>query len=308
MRNFLLVVGLGLGLGLAVAVGLGGCSEEQATRVDLSDRGPAMLPARSEAITYAYLPQYAHSVAHRRHRRLVEHLRAETGLPLRQVFPATFDEHLKMVIRGEIDISFTNPFVYIQMADYGVRAFARVVEDSSGADFRGQLITRVDNTEINAIEDLRGKRWLAVDPISAGGYFFALGLFADHGLQPADFGEVAFAAGSGKQEQVVLAVYSGAYDVGSIREGTLPLLADKVDLSRIRVLAETQPYPGWLYAAGRGLAPEVTAKIAAALLSLDSDNPDQAAILEAAGFKAIIPAADADYDPIRELAVKLALP
>jgi len=287
---------------------LAGCDSEPVIRVDLSKREKVTTPERQEAITYAYLPQYSHTISYQRHRALLQYLREATGLPLQQIFPDTFDEHIAMVERGEIDISFSNPFVYVQLAQSGATAFARIVEPSGEPFFQGQIICRSDNPTINRIADCRGKRWIAVDPGSAGGYLFPLGLFYDNGLTLDDFAEVDFAPGpGGKQEKVVLAVYAGAYDIGTIRKGTLDVVADKVDLSNIRVLAETEPFPGWVYAARKGLDPEIVKSISEAMFSLKRQNAADRDILEAAGMLAIIPAKDADYDSVRRLANTLGL-
>lgn len=207
--------------------------------------------------------------------------------------------------RGDIDISFSNPFTYVSIAKTGARAFARIVEPSGSTNFRGQIIARTDNRLVQNLQDCRGKRWIAVDPLSAGGYLFALGHFMDHGIRLEDFSEVAFAPGpGGKQEKAVLAVYAGKYDIASIREGTLEIVKDKVNREKLRIIATTRDYPGWVYAARKGL-PEATIKtIADALFKLSMDNPEQATILSGAGMSRIIPATDTDYDPIRELIAK----
>ncbi len=292
---------------LAALLLLSGCGDDEPViRVDLSKRAKLVAPLRKEAITYAYLPQYSHTISFKRHRALLEYLRETTGLPLRQIFPDTFDEHIKMVERGEIDVSFSNPFVYIQLARSGATAFARIIEPSGKPDFRGQIICRRDNPTIKTIEDCRNKRWIAVDPGSAGGFLFPLGLFFDHGINIDDFAEVDFALGpGGKQEKVVLAVHAGAYDIGTIRKGALNVVAGKIDLGDILVLAETRPYPGWVYSARKDLDPTVISAIAEAMFALNADNDDQRRILEAAGMRGIIPARDSDYDPVRELAYKL---
>jgi len=286
-----------------------GCSEDEpAFPVNLARRVETSVSVPKRAVTYAYLPQYAHTVSYERHRLLVEYLQKATGLPIRQIFPDTFDEHVKMVERGEIDISFSNPFVYIRMASTGARAFARIIEPSGAPEFYSQIIVRKDNRNIEKIEDCRGKRWLAVDPSSAGGYIYALGEFFDHGIRRADFAEIAFAPGPGaKQEKVVMAVYAGAYDIGSVRDGALALLKDKIDLSHIRILAESKRYPGWVYASRPGLDPGVVDKISRAMFALSMERPDDAVILTTAGMRGLIPAVDADYDPVRELAGKLGL-
>lgn len=285
-----------------------GCGEaEEPFRVDLSEREVVTVPEPEHVITYAYLPQYSHAVSFARHAPLVAYLKRATGLPLLQVYPNTFDEHVKMVERGEIDISFSNPFIYVKLARNGARAFARIVETGGKAGFRGQVLCLKGNEAIQTLADCRGKRWIAVDPSSAGGFLFALGLFADHGISRQDFSEIAFAPGpGGKQEKVVLAVYTGKFDIGSIREGTLDVVGDKVDRDRLRVLAETPFYPGWVFAHRKGLDPGITERIAEAMFMLDAAEGGKK-ILQAAGFEAIIKTADRDYDSIRVLADKLGM-
>ncbi|MBI4794902.1 MAG: phosphate/phosphite/phosphonate ABC transporter substrate-binding protein [Deltaproteobacteria bacterium] len=284
---------------------LTGCGDDEPVKkIDLSKREEITVIKPPAAVTYAYLPQYSHTVSYQRHHLLVEYLSQATGLTIRQVFPDTFDEHMNMVGRGEIDISFSNPFVYVQIAGrYGARAFARIVEGEGEINFRGQVICRADNPQIKTAKDLKGKRLIAVDAYSAGGYLYPWAWLLEQGLRKKDFQEIAFAPGpGGKQEKVVMAVYSGKYDLGLIRERTLGILADKIDLKQIRVLAHSRWYPGWVYAVRRGLDPAVLAKIKDALLALDMKKPDQRRILEKAGFTGILPAADADYEAVRRLA------
>lgn len=293
---------------ICVGLFLGGCGEgEQVKTVDLSDREEVTVYRPENAITYAYLPQYAHTVSYERHHLVVEYLSRTTGLTIRQVFPDTFDEHMHMVGRGLIDLTFSNPFIYVKIADrYGARAFARIVEPQGQENFRGQIIVRTDNPGIRTLADLKGKRLIAVDPTSAGGYLYPWGLILEKGLRKEDFAEITFAPGpGGKQEKVVMAVYSGKYDVGLIREGTLNILADKIDLSQIRILAYSHWYPGWVYAARRGMDPASLEKIKQALLALNIKNPEHKAILEKAGFVAVIPAQDADFNVVRRLAETL---
>ncbi len=286
-----------------------GCGEDETpVVVDLTRQTRQMAKEPGKSLTYAYLPQFSHQASYERHRLLVAYLRDTTDLPIRQVYPDTFDEHEKMVIRGEIDISFSNPFVYVHLARWGAVAFARIIELSGRPDFRSQIIVREDNKAIRTLEDCRGKRWMAVDATSAGGYLFALGHFHDQGIFPDDFSEIAFAPGpGGKQEKVILSVYAGTYDIGSVRDGALELLADRIDLSRIRILAESRSYPGWVNAARADLDPGVVAQIAQAMFALDPENPDHKKILEAARFQAIIASDDEDYDPIRDLVTRLEL-
>lgn len=292
---------------LAVLVGsvAMGCGEDEpAQKIDLDKREEISLANPDQAITYAYLPQYAHTVSYQRHHLVMEYLARVTGLKVRQVYPDTFDQHMDMVGRGLIDITFSNPFIYVKIAEHhGAKAFARIVEAVGRENFRGQIICRADNRSIKTLADLKGKRLIAVDPTSAGGYLYPWSLILEYGLQRKDFAEIAFAPGpGGKQEKVVMAVYSGKYDAGLIREHTLDIMADKIDLKQIRVLAFSKWYPGWVYAARKGLDPGTLDKIKQALLALNWNNPEHRLILERAGFVGVTPAQDRDFDPVRQLA------
>ena len=287
-----------------------GCTQEQpAQKIDLSKREQVILREEENIITYAYLPQYSHTVSYHRHHLLVEYLRKETGLNIKQIFPDTFNKHIKMVGQGRIDISYSNPFIYIKIANrYGARAFSRVVEMNKQKNFRGQIICRADNRSIKNIADCRGKRWIAVDATSAGGYLYPLGHFYNYGFTKSDFSEIAFSPGpGGKQEKVVLAVYAGKFDIGTIREGTLNVVSDKIDINEIRVVANTRWYPGWVYAARKDLKPEILDKVKRAFLKLDYNQKEHRQILEPAEIRGIIPSDDRDFDPVRKLATKLGM-
>ncbi len=153
-----------------------------------------------------------------------------------------------------------------------------------------------------------GKRWIAVDPLSTGGYLLPLGYFIDHGITKDSFACIDFAPGpAGKQEKAVLAVYAGKYDIASIREGALEIVSRQVEPGSIKIIATTPPYPSWVYSARKGLDQNIVDRIAKAMFALSPNDPEELEILETAGMDGIIPTKDADYDPIRRLAQRLDL-
>ncbi|MBS0014053.1 MAG: phosphate/phosphite/phosphonate ABC transporter substrate-binding protein [Desulfobacterales bacterium] len=306
--RFPLPAGILIWVLLAVGCFLFACDQgDGVKKVDLSHRRQIQTPTELDSLTYACLPQYSHRVSFARHHLMVSYIAEKTGLAIRQVFPDTFKEHMQMVRDGKIDISFSNPLVYTRIADhYQARAFARIVEKSKSPTFRGQIICRADNKAIENLQDCKGKRWMAVDPASAAGYLFALDHFIKNGISKSDFQNISFAPGpGGKQETVVQAVYLGQADIGSIREGTLELVKDRVDLPAIRILDQTRAFPSWVYAARKDLETEVVEKIRQALLELNPENADHQKILQKAHFNAVIPAQDADFDDIRRLLEKI---
>ncbi len=271
--------------------------------------GEACVPqTASQKVTYAYLPQYSKAVSLERHQDLIAFIKKETGLDIVQVFPENFDDHMNKVGSGEIDISFSNPFVYIKIAHkYDARAFARIIEKEGKDMFRGEICVLKDSP-LQTLADLKGKRVMAVSRSSAGGYLFQRGMLVEAGIDPDEELTIDFAQGAGKQEEAFLAVHSGEYDACFVREGTrTEVMSDQVDISKVRVLAYSAFYPGWVYAVRKGLDPAVLDKIRSALLKLDIINPEHKAVLEKAAFVKVVPSEDRDFDSIRELASRLGL-
>ena len=262
----------------------------------------------SQKVTYAYLPQYSKAVSLERHQDLIAFIKKETGLDIVQVFPENFDDHMNKVGSGEIDISFSNPFVYIKIAhQYDARAFARIIEKEGKDMFRGEICVLKDSP-LQTLADLKGKRIMAVSRSSAGGYLFQRGMLVEAGIDPDEEPTIDFAQGAGKQEEAFLAVCSGEYDACFVREGTrTEVMRDQVDISKVRVLAYTPFYPGWVYAGRKGLDPSVLDKIRSAMLKLDLSDPEHKAILEKANFVKVVASEDKDFDSIRELASRLDL-
>ncbi len=287
-----------------------GCQEnEPVKKVNLNIRQQIILKEEPNVITYAYLPQYSHTISYTRHHPLIQYLRKKTGLNIKQIFPDTFEQYMKMVGQNKIDISFSNPFIYIKIAHrYGANAFARIVGVKGKNKFRGQIICRADNPYIKTISDCRNKSWIAVDSTSAGGYLYPLGYFIEHGIGKEDFRKIAFAPGpGGKQEKVILSVYAGEYNIGTIREGALDVIAGQIDTSKIRIIAMTDPYPGWVYAVRKNLDHKIVEKLKKALLSLDYNNKNDRKILKVANFIKVIASDNSDYDPIRKLAARVGI-
>ena len=277
--------------------------EDPPVKINLDEKMHIKPVTDQDVITYAYLPQYSHTVSYKRHHLLVKYLRRRTGLNIKQIFPDTFDQHMLKVGSGEVDISFSNPFIYIKIADrFNARAFARIVTIEDQEKFRGQIICRSDRTDIKNIRDCRGKTWIAVDKTSAGGYLFPLGLFYAQGIELGDFKQIAFAPGPGaKQEKVVFAVHGEKYDIGTIREGTLNVVADRINISDIQIIANTPLYPGWVYAAQKDLDDTIIKKIKSALLALDFNKNEDRPVLESADFIKVISSKDRDFNSIRTL-------
>ena len=129
--------------------------------------------------------------------------------------------------------------------------------------FGGVLFVRSDRGDISSLEDLKGKKIVAVDPKSFGGWITVCREFRRVGVQPErDFRSVHFTQ---NHNDCVTAVMQGEADAGIVRTLVLEDLADKSDTAKsLKVLTSrefrypaevfpfmvsTRLYPEWPFAA-----------------------------------------------------------
>ncbi len=243
-------------------------------------------------VKVAHLPLYSAITLFDRFDPLMRYLSRKTGYEFKLVVPKDFEDFFDIVRRGEVEFSYSNPYIYIQLADGGhLRAFATTVMQSSGDIFRGIIITRQDSA-IRTLDDLKGKDVMVVSFKSAGGFLAQKLFLQEHGIDV--YRDLRLREGK-RQEEVILSVYRKNAEAGFVRESALDVLKEEIDLGRIRILATTQYIANWPFAATRSADGKIVELVRKGLLELDDGNILSAA--QVAGFKA---ADDRDFDGLRE--------
>jgi len=217
-----------------------------------------------------------------------------------QLVPLSFEEITPAVKIAKIDFLICNSGMYVDLeAGYGISRIATIkkkVLDSYHSSFGGVIFTRSDNRKINTIQDLKGKRFLATDPESFGGWLAAWRELHKAGIYPEkDFSSFKFA---GNQDTVVFNVIAGHADAGTCRTDLLEMLAKdrKIKLEDIKViipeeikataiafpfLVSTRLYPEWPISKLVHTPEEVVNNVSIALLGMKKS--DQAAIAAECG-------------------------
>lgn len=253
-----------------------------------------------KTIKVAILPLYSAITLFDRFEPLMRHLSLRTGYEFKLVIPRDFEDFFDIIRRGEADYSYSNPYIYIQLADKGyLSAFATTVIRSSGDIFRGIIITRKDSA-IQSIHDLKGKDVMIVSYKSAGGYLAQELFLASRGIDITR--DLRLREGK-RQEVVILNVYRGKADAGFVRETALDVLREEIDLSKIRILATTPYIANWPFAAVRGVDARLTAVVQKSLLELDETG-----ILSAAHIERFRTADDGEFNSLRENIQRHAVP
>ncbi len=224
-------------------------------------------------------------------------------LPLAELEKATADK--------TVDYVFTNSGQYVLLEEkYGIsrivtlkKPFGDTVRDVFGAI----VFTRADRDDIGNLDDLRGKTFAAVRKGAFGGFQMAWREFKARGIDPfRDFAEIRFLGLP--QDNIVFAVRDGEADAGTVRtdvletmedEGAIRLgdfkILDRREVPGHNVALTTRLYPEWPFAKMPHASPELSEKVAIALLRMRPDSPE----MRAAGyFGWTVPL---DYQPVHDL-------
>jgi two-component system, NtrC family, sensor kinase len=211
------------------------------------------------------------------------------------IVPLDFDEMGKAVAGQQVDFTITNSSMYVSLeSHYGITRIATMKVNMLWlglTKFGGVLFCRSDRDDIQSVQDLKGKRFMAVDNKSFGGWHMAWRYLLDHDIDP-DKDFKAFTLG-GTHDAVVMAVLDKKVDAGTVRTSTLEQMAQegKITLDQIRVLDEksktssgfphlysTTLYPEWPFAKVSHTDEEYAREMVIALLEMEpTDEAAQAA-------------------------------
>jgi len=213
--------------------------------------------------------------------------------------------------KGQIDFVFSNPGQYVILeAKYGISRIATLKKAfSSGVRnmFGAVVFARSDRDDVRSLKDLEGKSFGAVSRNAFGGFQMAWREFKAAGIDP--FKALSRIDFMGfPQDAIVLAVRDGRIDAGTVRTDVIETMANEglvkrddfrilnaMDEPGLRVALSTRLYPEWPFAKMPHASPELSEKIAIALLTL---GPYSAPML-AAGYSGwTVPL---DYQPVHEL-------
>lgn len=228
-----------------------------------------------------------------------------------ELVPLSLTDMKKAVSNEELDFVLTNTGNYVDLeARYGITRIATMRSPSSvraGNVFGAVIFTRADRKDIQILEDLKGKSFMAVERNGFGGFQMAWRELKNHGLDPFDdFSSLTFTGFP--QDQSVFDVLEGKVDAATFRTGTLESMQAEgvIDLKKIKVLnpqqhpgfpfiVSTQLYPEWPFSRTNKTSEELAQKVAIALLSMPSNSP--AAMSGGYGGWTV----PLDYQPVHEL-------
>ncbi len=201
------------------------------------------------------------------------------------IIPIKFSLIETMVKLSRIDFLLANSAFFVEMEKkYQVRAIATMINAKNHKpldQFGGVVFTRTDS-EIQELEDIRNKKFMAVKFSSFGGCQMAWRLLIDNNIDPQKDTSAFMEAGT--HDHVVYAVLKGVADAGTVRTDTLERMQSegKISMDQLRIIHNieddfsfvhsTRLYPEWPMAALKQTTPALSARLAEALWKMESDS------------------------------------
>jgi PAS domain S-box-containing protein len=234
------------------------------------------------------------------------------------IVPLDFNELLPAVAGEKVDFILVNPANYVELENLHrvscIVTLKALLHDTVATVFAGTIFTKAGRTDLAALADLKGKRFMAVDEKSFGGWHVSWFELLAQGIDPyKDFKEMRF---GGTHDAVVYAVRDGLVDAGCVRSDTLEgmALAGKIALADFKVfehaamdkayypfLHSTVSYPEWPFAKLESVPIGLAEQVAMALLAMRQGDP-AARAANIAGWT--IPL---NYQPVHECLKRLKL-
>ena len=234
-----------------------------------------------------------------------------------EIVPLDFDEVNPAVSNNEVDFILVNPGIYVNLEySYRVSRLATMQNlrgKNSYKQFGGVILTRRDRKDIQTLEDLRGKSFMAVAKTSLGGFETSWRELNAVGINPyKDFSRLEF---GGIHDRVVRAIVNGEVDAGTVRTDILERMSNTgdLDLDEIRIInpqlvnefpfrLSTRLYPEWPFSKLQKTSDELAKKVALALFAMPKEHPAALAGKYAAWDLPL------DYQQVHELFKELKLP
>ena len=210
---------------------------------------------------------------------------AELGRPIQiqMRVASTYSAGVEDLIEGRVQFSRLGPASYVQAKEKNPELKLLAMESNGGKrTFKGVIAVQ-EESDIETLEDLRGRSFAFGDQNSTIGRYLAQATLLRAGIDSSDFENIAYL---GRHDIVGMAVAAGEYSAGALKEGTFKALVAEGQPLRVLATFDNVTKP-WV--AHQSLAPDVVDALREGLLKMTTSGVSKD------GF---LPAQESDYDVI----------
>lgn len=253
-----------------------------------------------ETLKVALLPDENASTVIKNNKPLELYLENKLGKKVELIVTTDYSSMIEAMRHSRIDLAYFGPLSYVLARQKSeIEPFAAIKQKGS-TTYQALLIVNTA-AGINSIADIASKDVAYGDKASTSSHLIPKAMLAEGGLLAGTQYREHFV---GAHDAVALAVQNGHAQAGGLSKPIFEALVQRgmIDPNKVKVLAESKPFPQYPWAMRSNLKPELKAKIRTAFLELK--DPEVLKPFKAEGFG---PASDKDYDVVRNLGSLLKL-
>jgi phosphate/phosphite/phosphonate ABC transporter binding protein len=279
--------------------------ETARTRIDrvsaevmYSQAREALLQAGIRELTWAVTPFVSTTSVDEQYRPTINLVSQRLGIPMNILVGESYADVEHLLLSGEADIAVMSPYAYVQAKAQvpDIQVFATHI--ANGTESYGAYILARTDSDIQNLNDIKGKRFAFVDPRSTSGWLFPASRMMDEGINPLKDIEGHF---YGNHQRVIEAIVSGEVAAGSTYDGALATGRGNIaGAGNLEVIARTQRIPYDAYVLRTGIPKGVILGLQKALSSVSTRDPGgRSALAPLMDINGFIQADNADYKSVR---------
>jgi phosphate/phosphite/phosphonate ABC transporter binding protein len=253
--------------------------------------------AEQKDINFVVLANRGHKQAFDKWKPLVDYLVEKTGYKI-NLIPLDFNQIEDSLKNNQADILTTTSIYFVKFQDkYSIKPIATLKNSESSSYFCGVIISK-KGSNIKQIQDIKEKKIVIVSYDSTCGYLVQSALLMQNSI---DINAVSTLWPAGNEDNVVYAVFNGAYDVGFLNAGIFNDIIQEKSLNKdafniinphrnngLDYLCSADTWPHWPVYVKKDFDPKITKKIQDALFNIANDPTIQDKI----GLYGFVPAQD----------------
>lgn len=263
------------------------------------------LGSKNNPVKFYFTPSINAETINQTSVHMMNYLEKQTGLHFKTGIPTSYIAVVEAFGSKRADIAIINSFGYLLANEkYNAQAQLRVIRFGSDS-YRGQIIAN-NQSNIDSLEDIQGKRFAYTDASSSSGYLFPYKLFKEKGISPSN---TVFAM---KHDNVVTMVYQGQVDAGAtyysppdkqgnIRDARVRVKTQFPDVEeKVKIISITDPIPNDPVVFRHGIDTSIINLINKALINYSETDKGKKNLKTLYNIEGFVKSSNEDYNQYRE--------
>lgn len=228
---------------------------------------------------------------------LVSYLSEELGVPCELVVPDSYEDFLANFRDKKLDLANFEGYTFVE-AERKYGAVPLVMRDGDLC-YTSYFLVKPDDTAVN-LNQYKGKKFAFGERLSASGHIMPRYFMKEVGIVPEKhFSEVLY---SEQHDTTAYWVRDGKVDIGIANHSIIDemFLDGRLSEDDVKILFETRPYSGCVWAVSSEVDAEWQNKIKEAFLRLSANDDHDRMILESLEADQFYPARSRQFDELQK--------